>query len=99
MSYKINLRFRRFSSGTGLITGLSAYYIARTPRCSARLGQPRAQDLAREGSRPGPATISPCTITMDHDAIICFMIDRLARGPDADVHARAWAAQSTLLGV
>ena len=33
-----------------------------------------------------PATISPCTITMDHDAIICFMIDRLARGPDADVH-------------
>ena len=35
---------------------------------------------------PGPATISPCTITMDHDAIICSMIDRLARGPDQDVH-------------
>ena len=34
----------------------------------------------------GPATISPCTITMDHDAIICSMIDRLARGPDQDVH-------------
>ena len=28
-----------------------------------------------------PATISPCTITMDHDAIICFMTDRLTRGP------------------
>ena len=23
---------------------------------------------------------------MDHDAIICFMIDRLTRGPDKDVH-------------
>ena len=23
---------------------------------------------------------------MDHDAIICFMNDRLARGPDQDVH-------------
>ena len=33
-----------------------------------------------------PATISPCTITMDHDAIICFMIDRLTRAPDKDVH-------------
>ena len=33
-----------------------------------------------------PATISPCTITMDHDAIIYSMTDRLARGPDQDVH-------------
>ena len=23
---------------------------------------------------------------MDHNAIICFMIDRLARSPDQDVH-------------
>ena len=27
MVYKINLRFRRFSCGTGQITGLSVYYI------------------------------------------------------------------------
>ena len=33
-----------------------------------------------------PGTISPCNITMDHDAIICSMIDRLMRGPDKDVH-------------
>ena len=33
-----------------------------------------------------PATISPCTFTMDHNAIICFMIDGLTRGPDKDVH-------------
>jgi len=38
------------------------------------------------GTKPEPAAISPCTITMDHDAIICSMIDRLARGPDQDVH-------------
>jgi len=42
--------------------------------------------LLKPAAERGPATISPCTITMDHDAIICFMIDRLARGPDADVH-------------
>ena len=46
----------------------------------------RAHDLAHMGLKPGSATISPCIITMDHDAIICSMIDRLARGPDADVH-------------
>ena len=42
--------------------------------------------VADPSLEPGPATISPCTIPMDHDAIICFMIDRLARAPDADVH-------------
>ena len=46
----------------------------------------RPHDLLYSDSRLRPATISPCTITMDHDAIICSMIDRLARGPDADVH-------------
>ena len=53
------------------------------PRGSANS---RAQYLANFGSRHVPATISPCTITMDHDAIICFIIHRLARGPDQDVH-------------
>ena len=85
--YKINLRFRRFGYGTGQITGLTAYYIAPRPQ-DARRGSTvlRAQHLANSSLIPGPATISPCTITMDHDAIICSMIDRLARGPDADVH-------------
>jgi hypothetical protein len=45
------------------------------PRGSAMA---RPHYLANYGSRPEPATISPCTITMDHDAIICSMIDRLA---------------------
>ena len=40
-----------------------------------------------------PATISPCTITMDHDAIIYSMTDRLARGPDQDVHVPSVGSQ------
>ena len=43
-------------------------------------------DLVKSGELLGPTTISPCIITMDHDAIICFMIDRLERAPDKDVH-------------
>ena len=31
--------------------------------------------LLMRASETGPTTISPCTISMDHDAIICFMID------------------------
>ena len=38
------------------------------------------------GRNTRPATISPCTNTMDHNAIICSMTDRLTRAPDADVH-------------
>ena len=85
--YKVNLLFRRFSCGTGQITGLSGYYIAPRPHDAPRgSARPRAHYLANSSKLPGPATISACTITMDHDAIICSMIDRLARGPDQDVH-------------
>ena len=87
MSCKINLRFRRFGCGTGQVTGLSVNYIEFIeplgPRASSDLLPPY---LVNFGSRPGPATISPCIITMDHDAIICFLTDRLTRGLDQDVH-------------
>ena len=87
MSYEINLRFRRFGPTTGHLTGLSAYYIGFIDRnLHGGSATPREQDLAYMDLIPGPATISPCTITMDHDAIICSMIDGLARGPDQDVH-------------
>ena len=83
----INLRFRRFSSGTGQVTGLIVYYIAPRPK-DARRGSldPRPQDLAKTAELLEPAISSPCTITMDLDEIICSMTDRLARGPDQDVH-------------
>ena len=87
MSYEINLRFRRFGYGTGHPTGLNMYYIELSlPKAPGGSAIPRAQDLTKKGKILGPATISACTITMDHDAIICSMIDRLTRGPDKDVH-------------
>ena len=94
MFYKINLRFRRFGCGTGQITGLNTYYIALRPK-DARRGSSvsRAHHLAIFGSRLRPAAISACNITMDHDAIICSMIDRLARGPDQDVHVPSVGSQ------
>ena len=94
MVYKINLRFRRFSCGTGQITGLIVYYIAPRPE-DARRGSSgsRPHDLVKTGTRLRPATVSPCTITMDHDAIICFMIDRLTRAPDKDVHVPSVGSQ------
>ena len=54
---------------------------------------PEPTILLKMGTRLRPATISPCTITMDHDAIICFMIDGLARGPDKDVHVPSVGSQ------
>ena len=45
------------------------------------------------GELLGPAAISACNITMDHDAIICFIIDGLTRGPDADVHVPSAGSQ------
>ena len=87
MSYEIKLRFRRFGYGTGHPTGLNMYYIELSlPKAPGGSAIPRAQDRLNSGSRHEAATISPCTITMDHNAIICFMTDRLARGPDKDVH-------------
>ena len=53
----------------------------------------RAHDLLNFGELLGPATISACTITMDHNAIICFMTDRLTRGPDKDVHVPSMGSQ------
>ena len=94
MVYKINLRFRRFGYGTGQLTGLIAHYIAPRPK-DARRGSSdsRAQHLNHMGELLGPATISPCNITMDHDAILCSMIDGLARGPDKDVHVPSVGSQ------
>ena len=87
MVYKINLRFRRFSYRTGQITGLIVYYIAPRPK-DARRGSSvsRAHDLALMGELLKHESSSPCAVTMDHDAIICSMTDRLTRAPDADVH-------------
>ena len=87
MVYKINSRLRRFGYGTGQITGLNVYYIGLPSRKTPRAWSvPGPQDLIHLGELLGSATSSACNITMDLDAIICFMIDRLTRAPDKDVH-------------
>ena len=94
MFYKINLRFRRFGYGTDQITGLSVSYIGfLDPKAPPGNANSRAHNLAYTGLRPRPATISACTNTMDHNAIICFMTDRLTRGPDKDVHVPSVGSQ------
>ena len=94
MSYKINSHFRHFGCGTGQVTGLNTYYIGLpvpfTTRASSVSGP---QDLVKTSARPGSATISPCTVTMDHDAIIFSMTDGLTRGPDQDVHVLSVGSQ------
>ena len=76
MSCEINSRFRRFGYGTGGITGLGVYYIELSlPKARGGSAIPRAQDLVNSSTRLKPAIISPCTITMDLGAIICFMTD------------------------
>ena len=94
MSYEINLRFRRFGCGAGQITGLNTYYIGLpvpfTTRASSVSGP---QDLVNFGKLLEAATISPCTFTMDHNAIIYFMTDGLTRGPDKDVHVPSVGSQ------
>ena len=52
-----------------------------------------------KGTMTRLATISPCTITMDHDAIICLMTDRLTAVQIKMFTSRAWAATSALLDV
>ena len=94
MSYEIKLRFRRFGYGTGQVTGLSAYYIGfLDPKAPPGNANSRAHDLINSSELLGPAAISPCTITMDHGAIIYFIIDGLTRGPDQDVHVPSVGSQ------
>ena len=57
---------------------------ALTPRSLAALAAetPHPHDLLNSGTRPGPGTIRAGTMTMDLGAIVCFITDRLVRGPD-----------------
>ena len=47
----------------------------------------------KRGELLEPGTSSPCTFTMDHNAIIYSMTDRLARAPDQDVHVPSVGSQ------
>ena len=94
MSCEINLHLRRFCYGTGQITGLNSYYIGLpVPFTTRALSVSGPHHLAKYVHLTGPGTFSPCIITIAHDAIICFMTDRLTRGPDQDVHVPSVGSQ------
>ena len=42
---------------------------------------PRPHVSTKNGRRPEPASINDATIQMDHNAVVLFTIDRLARSP------------------
>ena len=87
VSCKINSRFRRFGYGTGHPTGLNMYCIELSlPKARGGSAILRPQDLDNSSTRLKPTTISACTVTMDHDAIVCLEPARPKRAPDKDVH-------------
>ena len=50
---------------------------------------PRTQRIyMKNGADSEPASISDDTIQMDHNAVVLFTIDRLARSPRATVRTR-----------
>ena len=49
---------------------------------------PRPQIYAKPELDPKPASISDATTQMDHNAVVLFTIDRLARSPRATVRTR-----------
>ena len=49
---------------------------------------PSARVYMNIGPEPEPASISDATIQMDHNAVILFTIDRLARSPRTTVRTR-----------
>ena len=85
MRNEIKLRFGRFGCGAGHPTGPNMYYIELSlPKARGGSAIPRAQDLDNSSFRIEQEVIVSCTITMDHDAIICFMTDRLTRATDTE---------------
>ena len=57
----------------------------RWPVRAARFGDFARPRFAKTGNNPKPASISDATIQMDHNAVILFTIDRLARSPRTTV--------------
>ena len=83
MSYEINLRLRRFGPRTVHPTGLNGTYIGlQVPYAPRGSTTYRPRGYINTGKLHGPEGISDGTITMDLGAIVCFMTDRRARGPD-----------------
>ena len=64
---------------------LSILEVPLEPRETAT---PRPQVFVKRTLTPTPASISDATIQMDHNAVVLFTIDRLARSPRTTVRTR-----------
>ena len=60
----------------------------QTSEPKADMPNPRPQVKMKEGSEPRSASISDDTIQVDHNAVVLFTIDRLARSPRTTVRTR-----------
>ena len=54
----------------------------------AKLPNPRPQIYAKPEPEPETASISDDTLHIDHNAVVLFAIDRLARSPRTTVRTR-----------
>jgi len=83
VSYKINLRLRRFGTWVVHPNRLNDSYLEFIEPYALRGSEtPRPHDLVNMGKLHRPEGIRAGTITMDLGATVCITIDRLARGPD-----------------
>ena len=84
-SSEINMRLGRFGPRTAHPTQLGDYHIelpASVPYAPRCYPTSRPHVYTKTGTIPEPGTTRAGTIPMDLGAIVCFMTDRLARGPD-----------------
>ena len=66
-----------------------------TPLEPRETANPRPYVYAKKGKKPEPASISDATIQMDHNAVVLFTIDRLARSPRTTVRTGHWKGPQT----
>ena len=86
---RVYVRFLPFVSGRVHLGRLNKYsYILGAPLEPRETSNPRPQLLANPVSDPKSASISDDTIQMDHNAVVLFTIDRLARSPRTTVRTR-----------
>ena len=86
---RVYVRFLPFVSGRVHLGRLNTYSsILGAPLEPRETTNPRPHLYMKICPEPKPASISDATIQMDHNAVVLFTIDRLARSPRATVRTR-----------
>ena len=86
---RVYVRFHPFVSGRVHLGRIdTGRGILGTPLEPRETTNPRPRILCENASEPRPASISDATTQMDHNAVVLFTIDRLARSPRTTVRTR-----------